>query len=836
MRAVDRAITTEKAQRIRASFLFEGGQAANIDNQTVFDIGRDGLNELRQVSRRFDVYATTLFSEAVKDLDRVLQTKEENKKLDKSIRSFLFLLAPHFLTKPAGKALEWLIRRFRIQEFNARDILAAFFPYHETKAFLTLLTIITFDTSDMDLFGFLVTQRKARRLLDRATLMAQCLRDRSLMAFICNGVFDATRKGFDYPGLHSFYAMLMSQYIGQLPVVENSAVQFVLPYVVDGIDFASKDAQLAAYLVLGSLASRVTFDAEALEKTLCAVAQSPKDVKAMTMCLIQLMQTQVTAIDSLLSPRFLTLLSAHKDFARVLGALAAAFDIELFMQPLVASLAHYSFEDTAVSAFLSELIPALPSRIAPLLCERLVKELLERDGESENAMGILDLLQLRYQQQLEDAIGAASNAVSQNSRLGERQKEAMHKKLYSLKMRSGAGKSGVSGVLPLKETATTLFLSMNHADSGIRLVAAKALSDIVSGKNTEFSLPAEDASSLILERLDQEDDERVLDVVLSLPLTDYIAASQLVSALSALIESDRVPLAGLSDKIVGHILSVDTSSDTQLYTAVVTAVFPYLICVRDTAVVTRSLVSILPSSAVGKQKSGWLASLAKTKKLSVDEAEYNARVVDVLATALVKSWSEIAEDQNGLWAAQLGSGNAAARTAALAIGAQAVTILAAKGKVDECVMAAASVIKPLLATMATETSAKAVKLDDDLLLSATSSQGWTNLLLGLATDKSVTGASVRVAIGALSVILSVLPELVKLAPHGWIGASPAAADSPEARYREFLRTTFIAVVSRPSDLTDADGILIGRMLNVCMGSDWAQFLASQWLSDINSVA
>ncbi|KAJ1937376.1 snoRNA-binding rRNA-processing protein utp10, partial [Linderina macrospora] len=479
MRAIDRAITTEKAQRIRASFLFEGGQAANIDNQTVFDIGRDGLNELRRINRRFDVYATTLFSEAVKDLDRVLQTKEENKKLDESIRSFLFQLAPHFLTKPAGKALEWLIRRFRIQEFNAKDILAAFFAYHETKAFLTLLTIITFDTSDMDLFGFLVTQRKARRLLDRATLMAQCLRDRSLMAFICDGVFNATRLGFDYPGLHSFYAMLMSQYIGQLPVVEDSTVWFVVPYVIKGLDVDNKDAQLASYLVLGSLASRITFKADALEKTLCAVAQSPMDVRAMTMCLIQLLQTQATAIDSQLSLRFLGLLSAHKDFTRVLGALAASFDIELFMQPLVSSLAHFSFEDAAASAFLSELIPALPTRIAPLLCEKLVKELLTREGESQNALEILDLLQLRYMQQLEDAIGAASNQISQDGGLSEQQREAMLKKLYGLKMRSGAGKAGVSGVLPLKETATTLFLSMNHADSGIRLVAAKALGDIV---------------------------------------------------------------------------------------------------------------------------------------------------------------------------------------------------------------------------------------------------------------------------------------------------------------------------------------------------------------------
>ncbi|KAJ2343536.1 snoRNA-binding rRNA-processing protein utp10, partial [Coemansia sp. RSA 2618] len=153
MRNVDRVISTERAQRIRASFLFDGRQAADIDTQTVFDIGCDGLSELRKMNRRFDAYASTLFSPAVKDLDRVLQTREENARLDESIRSFLFLVAPYFLTKPAGKALEWLVRRFRVQEFNARDVLAAILPYHETKAFLTMLTIITFETRDMELFG-----------------------------------------------------------------------------------------------------------------------------------------------------------------------------------------------------------------------------------------------------------------------------------------------------------------------------------------------------------------------------------------------------------------------------------------------------------------------------------------------------------------------------------------------------------------------------------------------------------------------------------------------------------------------------------------------------------
>ncbi|KAJ2377784.1 snoRNA-binding rRNA-processing protein utp10, partial [Coemansia sp. RSA 2603] len=335
MTTVDRAIGSERTQRMRASFLFDSKQAADMDMQTIFDIGRDGLNELRKVSRRFDPFQRTLFSEAMKDVDRAVQTKEENQRLDAEIQSFLFLVGPHFLTRPAGKALEWLIRRFRIEEFNAKDILAAIMPYHETKAFLTMLTIIRFSTEDMKEFGFLVAQRKARRLLDRGTLMAQCVIDRSVMAFICQGVFRASQQGLDYAGQHSFYAALMSQYIGQLGEVTDATIQFVMPLVLDGLSLENKDAQAAAYMVLGSLCARVTLTTQALEQTMCAVAQRPADVGAMVMCLAQVMQTQAGGMQpgQLLSHAILERLAVLPGFARSLGELAAAYDIELLQKP-----------------------------------------------------------------------------------------------------------------------------------------------------------------------------------------------------------------------------------------------------------------------------------------------------------------------------------------------------------------------------------------------------------------------------------------------------------------------------------------------------------------------
>jgi hypothetical protein len=62
--------------------------------------------------------------------------------LDASIDAFLTHLSPYFLLKPAGKAIEWLIRRFRINEFNIESVIACILPYHETKAFVAMVSTL----------------------------------------------------------------------------------------------------------------------------------------------------------------------------------------------------------------------------------------------------------------------------------------------------------------------------------------------------------------------------------------------------------------------------------------------------------------------------------------------------------------------------------------------------------------------------------------------------------------------------------------------------------------------------------------------------------------------
>lgn len=73
--------------------------------------GCTGLEELLGIEPAFLEFQSTLFSGASLTLERSVQSKEVNEKLDASISLFLTRLCPYFLLKPAHKCIEWLVHR-----------------------------------------------------------------------------------------------------------------------------------------------------------------------------------------------------------------------------------------------------------------------------------------------------------------------------------------------------------------------------------------------------------------------------------------------------------------------------------------------------------------------------------------------------------------------------------------------------------------------------------------------------------------------------------------------------------------------------------------------------
>lgn len=95
------------------SLLFEAKVASSQSFENLFLICHDGFRELCALDPRFRQFATNLFSEQSKEEDRLQMTDAENRKLNTVLEAFITLVGPRLLLKPAQKALEWLVRRFK---------------------------------------------------------------------------------------------------------------------------------------------------------------------------------------------------------------------------------------------------------------------------------------------------------------------------------------------------------------------------------------------------------------------------------------------------------------------------------------------------------------------------------------------------------------------------------------------------------------------------------------------------------------------------------------------------------------------------------------------------
>ncbi|KAL7777724.1 hypothetical protein CFE70_004393 [Pyrenophora teres f. teres 0-1] len=103
------------------SLLFEPKIAASQSFETVYLICYEGYKDLCALDSRFMCFSKSLFSEQSKAEDRTQMTKDENRRLDTALEAFITLVGPRLLLKPAEKALEWLVRRFRADQYSSAD-------------------------------------------------------------------------------------------------------------------------------------------------------------------------------------------------------------------------------------------------------------------------------------------------------------------------------------------------------------------------------------------------------------------------------------------------------------------------------------------------------------------------------------------------------------------------------------------------------------------------------------------------------------------------------------------------------------------------------------------
>ncbi|KAL2167558.1 hypothetical protein VTG60DRAFT_1104 [Thermothelomyces hinnuleus] len=271
--------TSYNAKALKAthskSLIWEPRVAAGQTFAEIFQACHEGFEELCNLDARFAHYGTTLFSEQSQEADRTQMNAEENAALDRRVDSFLHLVGSRLRLMPAIKAIEWLIRRFRIHEFNTATLITTFLPYHTIPAFVTLLSILP---AKIPLeYRFLDPYIRSLTAPPRAAIVQQATNRPEFLSIISQYTLESCRAKQEYPGLVSFWGGVMAEAVnGMLDKMrsgrrsiqlENDHIllQQIGPVLSEAM--VMKDVpgfQIASYMIVAILAAKGSLNDAAL--------------------------------------------------------------------------------------------------------------------------------------------------------------------------------------------------------------------------------------------------------------------------------------------------------------------------------------------------------------------------------------------------------------------------------------------------------------------------------------------------------------------------------------------------------------------------------------------
>lgn len=238
------------ASKKRPSLLFDPEEAAEIDIEVIYDLGRNGLEELTRMDSSLHEYEENLFSEKCIGYERSIQGKQQLQQLNETIGRFLRQLSPYLMLRAAHKCIEWLIRVFRINSYNVDDVMQCILPYHDTVLFARIVQLLPLKNKS-SFWHWLRASQKKDAPLAKATLIQHCLSVPAFLNFICDMVLQCATKI-----AVKFYCSTLIAVMDTVRVLEEWLVVMVIPHITNGIKSSHGHIKAANYIILAHMIQR----------------------------------------------------------------------------------------------------------------------------------------------------------------------------------------------------------------------------------------------------------------------------------------------------------------------------------------------------------------------------------------------------------------------------------------------------------------------------------------------------------------------------------------------------------------------------------------------------
>ncbi|KAJ3017747.1 HEAT repeat-containing protein 1 [Thoreauomyces humboldtii] len=810
------------ASKGKASLLFTAKQAADIDVDSLLAIGRTALADLATHNSSFSAFEETLFSETFKTFDRTLQTKEDNAKLDQSVGRFLRLLSPHFLVQSSFRALEWLLRRFRINEFNVDAILECVMPYHETKQFVQVVAILAIE--DTSRWAFLRSVQRNKVPLDRTSLVQRLTYDKSVLEFLCTTVASSKQAGVQNRTLWTFFACTIIQYIQDLPAINDEVIRVLLAPLLSLLRIGNPqyaDLLATSQMIFAQIANRSPLNAEVVEAIVenAAAGITATNIHSSIIFLLTMYRAQgVETLPALVFAK----LAKTSGFEETLVQINTTYEADSLIRPLLTSAVNLIFSNEGT----------VPSESA----EHFVLEILQKAQPSVSTVTHLSTMILNAYLQTRNVSTADSVANSLRGLLAavQRSYPGVADTLIEKRLRSStkADQEAIyqfvsetlknTGSAMVEDSDTTLYLSLQHVESRIRLIALKKLQTMIASNELDTVDYLQD---VLLSRL-QDDDEEILSLVLGLPnLLSLVDPAHLLPALQRILRASTSSTAiriltfdlcaQLADSLEG-----DEATEVKL---------DLLSCFVLTTPCKELVSHVYSASETGPLKdlvkgSTKLAALLNKAKNSEELAAVWGQSLTVLAANLSKTLAKNVR----VYLAGVTSASSDVRILSML-----VLVKAMEKKTLEQQLPIAEIVAPLLLAKLRELKDTGKSVGDDILTQAGGLPA-DRLLRSLAssTDASVTSAlESEVVFSALQnlVILLAKPD----AEVSWISDEMREVNSIAQSYQRLISHVYSTVGSLGNNKA-AETVLI-NIIELHLGTNTLQFCVALWTNDEASV-
>ncbi|KAL2447304.1 U3 small nucleolar RNA-associated protein 10 [Exophiala dermatitidis] len=266
------------------SLVFERSVAVKQDWETIYQICVEGFQELCMLDTRLREFEQNLYSPQAKEQDREQLSRSQNEALGIVIDRCLALLGSKVLLRPGIRAVEWLVRRFRVHVYNTSSLLATFLPYHESLVFRNVLSIIPANKITNE-WKFLGPYHKIAANVPRHAIVYSAIHNDAFFSVLNNYVFRACQEEAHHPQLMRFWSSVVIEAItGRLNQVKSGrkevqrqrledALLKILPVLSEGLEITGcTELTITCFTVAIVLASNADLEDSVLDSIIAAIA------------------------------------------------------------------------------------------------------------------------------------------------------------------------------------------------------------------------------------------------------------------------------------------------------------------------------------------------------------------------------------------------------------------------------------------------------------------------------------------------------------------------------------------------------------------------------------